>query len=273
MFTLLTKRLARSLWRTKIRLFAVTLMVMVGVFAGISFASYAHTATNMYDDIYADSDEGVNLPDIWIENPSWVWDGEMSEFICEEVANEWLESNLALNECEPRLILDGVMFHVNEDGNESIIPAVWHGIDEGNIDRVWIPDNDCCSGVMASANDEIVIDVRVATGMNLDLGDTVSIGSGTGSMNYTVVGIGYHSNHLYFTQGGSLFPSQPGTFATGYLTAEGLENLANLSSGTSNHLLIDIVGTPEYDLQSTDEIEGEEPVSYTHLTLPTILLV
>ncbi len=258
MFTLLTKRLARSLWRTKIRLFAVTLMVMVGVFAGISFASYAHTATNMYDDIYADSDEGVNLPDIWIENPSWVWDGEMSEFICEEVANEWLESNLALNECEPRLILDGVMFHVNEDGNESIIPAVWHGIDEGNIDRVWIPDNDCCSGVMASANDEIVIDVRVATGMNLDLGDTVSIGSGTGSMNYTVVGIGYHSNHLYFTQGGSLFPSQPGTFATGYLTAEGLENLANLSSGTSNHLLIDIVGTPEYDLQSTDEIEGEE---------------
>jgi len=258
LFTLLTKRLARSLWRTKIRLFAVTLMVMVGVFAGISFASYAHTATNMYDDIYADSDEGVNLPDIWIENPSWVWDGEMSEFICEEVANEWLESNLALNECEPRLILDGVMFHVNEDGNESIIPAVWHGIDEGNIDRVWIPDNDCCSGVMASANDEIVIDVRVATGMNLDLGDTVSIGSGTGSMNYTVVGIGYHSNHLYFTQGGSLFPSQPGTFATGYLTAEGLENLANLSSGTSNHLLIDIVGTPEYDLQSTDEIEGEE---------------
>ena len=258
MFTLLTKRLARSLWRTKIRLLAVTLMVMVGVFAGISFASYAHTATNMYDDIYADSDEGVNLPDIWIENPSWVWDGEMSEFICEEVANEWLESNLALNECEPRLILDGVMFHVNEDGNESIIPAVWHGIDEGNIDRVWIPDNDCCSGVMASANDEIVIDVRVATGMNLDLGDTVSIGSGTGSMNYTVVGIGYHSNHLYFTQGGSLFPSQPGTFATGYLTAEGLENLANLSSGTSNHLLIDIVGTPEYDLQSTDEIEGEE---------------
>ena len=258
MFILLTKRLARSLWRTKIRLFAVTLMVMVGVFAGISFASYAHTATNMYDDIYADSDEGVNLPDIWIENPSWVWDGEMSEFICEEVANEWLESNLALNECEPRLILDGVMFHVNEDGNESIIPAVWHGIDEGNIDRVWIPDNDCCSGVMASANDEIVIDVRVATGMNLDLGDTVSIGSGAGSMNYSVVGIGYHSNHLYFTQGGSLFPSQPGTFATGYLTAEGLENLANLSSGTSNHLLIDIVGTPEYDLQSTDEIEGEE---------------
>ncbi len=258
MFDLLTKRLARSLWRSKLRLFAVILMVMVGVFAGISFASYAHTATNMYDDIYLDSEEGVNLPDIWIENPSWVWNGEASESICEEIANDWPESDLVLNECEPRLILDGVMFHVNEEGNESIIPAVWHGIDEGYVDRVWIPDHDCCSGVMAIENDEIVIDVRVATGMNLDLGDVISIASGSGSMNYTVVGIGFHSNHLYFAQDGSLFPSKPGTFATGYLTAEGLENLANLSSGSSNHLLIDIVGTPEYDLQSTDEIEGEE---------------
>jgi len=257
LFGLLTKRLARSLWRSKLRLFAVILMVMVGVFAGISFASYAHTATNMYDDIYADSDEGVNLPDVWIENPSWVWDGETSESICEEIANDWPESDLVLNECEPRLILDGVMFHVNEEGDESIVPAIWHGIDEGYMDRVWIPNDDCCSGVMASAQDEIVIDVRVATGMNLDLGDTISIASGSGSMDYTVVGIGFHSNHLFFAQEGSLFPSEPGTFATGYMTAEGLENLANLSSGSSNHLLIDIEGTPQYDFQSTEDIEGE----------------
>ena len=46
MFALLTKRLARSLWRTKIRLIAVVLMVVVGVFAGISFAVYAHTAVS-----------------------------------------------------------------------------------------------------------------------------------------------------------------------------------------------------------------------------------
>jgi putative ABC transport system permease protein len=111
---------------------------------------------------------------------------------------------------------------------------------------------------MASADDEIVVDVRVAKGMDVEIGDSISIGSGAGSMNYAVEGIGLHSNHLYFSQGGSLFPSEPGTFATGYLTAGGLEKLANLSSGSANLLLIDIVGTPEYDLQTTTDVEGEE---------------
>jgi putative ABC transport system permease protein len=233
-------------------------MVVVGVFAGISFAAYAHTASSMYDDIYADTDEGVNLADIWVENPSWAWDGSTADSICEEIANQWPDSDLVLNECEPRLKIDGVMFHTNEAGEESIIPAVWHGFDEGYVDRVWFPDHDCCSGVMASADDEIVVDVRVTKGMDVEIGDSISIGSGAGSMNYTVVGIGLHSNHLFFSQGGSLFPSEPGTFATGYLTAGGLEKLANLSSGSANLLLIDIVGTPEYDLQTTTDVEGEE---------------
>ena len=30
-------------------------------------AAYAHTASSMYEDIYADTDEGVNLADIWVE--------------------------------------------------------------------------------------------------------------------------------------------------------------------------------------------------------------
>ena len=42
MSSLLNKRLARSLWRTKLRLMAVVLMVAVGVFAGITFGGYSH---------------------------------------------------------------------------------------------------------------------------------------------------------------------------------------------------------------------------------------
>ena len=258
LFGLLTKRLARSLWRTKIRLFAVVIMVMVGVFAGISFAAYAHTTSSMYEDIYADTDKGVNLADIWVENPGSIWNGSNADLICGEIRNQWPNSDLTLNECEPRLKLEGVMFHISDDGNESIIPAVWHGIDEGHVDRVWFPEHDCCSGAMPSADDEIVVDARVAEGMDVRIGDSITIGSGSGSMDYSVVGIGYHPSHLYYAQSGSLFPADPGTFATGYLSAEGLEKLANLSSGSANLLLIDIVGTPEYDLQSTDDIEGEE---------------
>jgi len=233
-------------------------MVMVGVFAGISFASYAYTATQMYDDIYADTEDGVNLPDIWIENPTWVWNGSTSESICEEIGDQWPESDLVLNRCESRLKLDGVMFHTNVEGKDSIIPAVWHGIGEGHVDRVWFPEHDCCSGSMAINDDEIVVDARVATGMKVQIGDNISIGSGAGSMDYKVVGIGLQSNHLYFAQSGSLFPAKPGSFATGYMTSAGLEKLANLSSGSANQLLIDISGTPEFDLQSTEEVEGEE---------------
>ena len=54
MSMLLTKRLARSLWRTKLRLSAVVLMVAIGVFAGIAFGAYAITTTTLYDDIYRD---------------------------------------------------------------------------------------------------------------------------------------------------------------------------------------------------------------------------
>ena len=259
MLALLNKRLARSMMRSKTRLVAVVAMVVVAVFAGVSFAAYAHTVSGMYEEIYEDTEKGVNLPDVWVENPSSTWDGERSDSLCEEIANNWPDSELILNECEPRLRLDGTMFHkVTEDGvqKEKLVPAVWHGIDEGFVDRVWMPEHNCCPGRMATGESEIVVDDRVASGMNVSLGDSVTIGAGSGRMNFTVVGIGLHSNHLYFSQEGSIFPAEPGTMATGYLSSEGLERLANISSGSSNLLLIDVLGTPDYNIPTTDEDDG-----------------
>ncbi|MBT3357393.1 MAG: ABC transporter permease [Euryarchaeota archaeon] len=258
MYVLLTKRLARSLWRTKIRLVAVLLIIMVGVFSGIAFGHYAHTASTMYDEIYADTEDGINLPDIWVENPGAVWNGNQADSWCEHISTQWPESELVLNECEARLILDGMLL-IEEDEEESkLIPAIWHGIDEGYIDRVWMPEDDCCSGRLAVADDEIVLDAHIADEMEIAIGDTISIGAGQGIMDYTIVGIGFHSNHLYFATPGSILPAEAGTFATGYLSSTGLERLANLSSGSANRLLIDLVGSPDYDLLSTDEVEGVE---------------
>ena len=254
MSTLLTKRLARSLWRTKLRLYAVVLMIAVGVFAGISFGSYADSAAGLYDNIYADDDEGVNLPDLWVENPSGTWDGATADSLCQAIADQWPNPSPALDLCEPRLVMEGLMFHTDDEGEESLVAAVWHGIDEGGVDRVWMPKHECCSGVMAVADDEVVLDEHAASGMGIELGDTVTLGAGHGSMGYTVVGIGYHSNHLYFAQEGVLLPAEDGTFATGYMSDTGMERLANLSAGSANLLLLDIEGTPEYDLQSTDEL-------------------
>ena len=256
MSTLLTKRLVRSLWRTKLRLYSVILMIAVGVFAGISFGTYANSTQALYDNIYADDEKGVNLPDIWVENSAATWDGTTATSLCQTISEQWPDTSMPLETCEPRMVIDGLMFH-NDEGEEKLIPAVWHGIDEGLVDRVWMPEDDCCSGRLASADDEIVLDEHAASGMEIGIGDTVSIGAGHGRMNFTVVGIGYHSQHLYFTQTGSMLPADPGTFATGYLSDNGIERLANLSAGSANLLLLDVAGSPEYDLQSTEEDEGE----------------
>ncbi len=253
MSMLLTKRLMRSLWRTKLRLFAVTMMVTIGVFAGISFGMYANVVTDMYEDTYLDDEDGVNLPDIWVKNPGGTWNQTTSGNLCQLVEEGFSSSVLELEFCESRLILPGLMYHENK-----AISAIWHGIDEGNIDRVWFPEHECCSGRIAESADEIVIDYHVAKGFEIVLNDVVSIGAGLGKVNYTVVGIGLHSNHFYFAQQGSIIPAENGTFATGYLTDEGLEKLANLSSGASNALLIDVKGSPAFDLLSTPENEGPE---------------
>ena len=258
MSMLLTKRLARSLWRTKLRLSAVILMVSVGVFAGITFGAYANAAINLYEEIY-DSEGGVNLPDVWVENSIGTWNESTSGNLCQSISDGWPESEFSLENCEPRLILKGLMYQTNETGEEDLIPGVWHGIDEGDVDKVWMPtDSDMSSGRLAETETEIVLDSHAALGMEIDIGDTVVLGAGHGKKHYTVVGIGFHSQHLFFSQEGVMLPSEAGTFVTGYMTDTGLERLSNLEPGSSNRLLIDITGTPPYDIQSTDENEGEE---------------
>ena len=58
-------------------------MVAIGVFAGIAFGAYANSVTTLYDDIYADDEQGLNLPDVWVENNAGNWDGNTISFnIC-----------------------------------------------------------------------------------------------------------------------------------------------------------------------------------------------
>ena len=96
MSTLLTKRLARSLWRTKLRLYSVILMIAVGVFAGISFGTYANSTQTLYDNIYADDEDGVNLPDIWVENSAATWDGATAASLCQTISEQWPDAAMPL---------------------------------------------------------------------------------------------------------------------------------------------------------------------------------
>ena len=257
MSALLNKRLARSLWRTKLRLLAVVLMVSVGVFAGITFGGYSHNLDNMYATLHADDDKGANLADLWVDNRSATWSAEEVNRFCSTLETAWPSDVAPLDSCEGRSIVQGTMFHTNETGTH-IINSLWHGIpDDANADRVWMPEGHT-EGRVASNADEIVVDAHVVEALDLSLGDTVVIGSGSASLEFNVVGIGYHPLHVFIAPEGSLFPPEPGQYVVGYLSDAGMARLTGEAIGTSNTILLDVEGTPSYDLPDTSEYEGEE---------------
>jgi len=257
MSALLNKRLARSLWRTKLRLLAVVLMVSVGVFAGITFGGYSHNVEGMYDTLQADDEQGSNLADLWIDNRSASWSSDQVDVFCSALTTSWPSDAASLDSCEGRSIVKGTMFHTNETGTH-IINSLWHGIPEdANADRIWMPQGHS-EGRVASNADEIVVDAHVTEALDLSLGDNVTIGAGSASAEFTIVGIGYHPLHVFMAPEGSLFPPEAGQYVVGYVSDSGMARLTNASVGTSNTLLLDIEGTPSFDLPDTEAYEGNE---------------
>ena len=113
-------------------------------------------------------------------------------------------------------------------------------------------------GRTAVASDEIVIDAHVTEALDLNLGDTVTIGAGNATAEFTIVGTGYHPLHVLFAPEGELFPSEPGQYVVGYLSDAGMARLTGEVLGTSNMILLDVEGTPSFDLPDTSEHEGDE---------------
>ncbi|MEC7688400.1 MAG: FtsX-like permease family protein, partial [Candidatus Thermoplasmatota archaeon] len=137
---------------------------------------------------------------------------------------------------------------------------MWHGIPENaDIDRTWFPEgNSTVGGRVAQSSNEIVIDAHVTSALSIEIGDEVRIGAGNGSQNFTVVGIAYHPTNIYLAPEGSIFPPEPGQYVIGYLSNEGIESLSGLEGGSSNTIMLDIEGTPGFDLSTTIEYEGQE---------------
>ena len=257
MSNLLNKRLARSLWRTKLRLVAVVLMVSVGVFAGITFGGYSHNVEGMYETLQADDEGGANLADLWIDNRSTSWSAEEVNTFCDALETSWPAAMPSLDSCESRSIVQGTMFHTNETGTH-IINSLWHGIPaDANADKVWMP-NGHSEGRVASSANEIVIDAHVVEALDLSLDDTVTISAGSASLDFTIVGIGYHPLHVFMAPEGSLFPPEAGQYVVGYVSDSGMARLTNTSLGASNTLLLDVEGTPSFDLPDTEAYEGDE---------------
>ena len=77
-------------------------------------------------------------------------------------------------------------------------------------------------------------------------------------MDFQLVGIGYHPLHVLMAPEGSLFPPESGQYVVGYLSDSGMARLTGNELGSSNTILLDVEGTPSFDLPDTEEYEGEE---------------
>ena len=236
---------------------AVVLMVAVGVFAGITFGGYSHNVEGMYETLHADDEDGANLADLWIDNRSVAWSAEEVSAFCNALEGSWPSNIASLDSCEGRSIVQGTLFHTNDTGTH-IINSLWHGIPaDANADKIWMPEGHS-EGRVASAADEIVIDAHVVEALDLSLDDTITISAGSASLEFTLVGIGYHPLHVFMAPEGSLFPPEAGQYVVGYVSDSGMARLTNASLGVSNTLLLDVDGTPSFDLPDTEAYEGGE---------------
>ena len=152
------------------------------------------------------------------------------------------------------------MFHTNDTG-QHIINSLWHGIPDGaNADRVWMPEGHS-EGRTAVAADEIVIDAHVTEALELSLGDTVSIGAGNATADFTIVGMGYHPLHVLFAPEGELFPSEPGQYVVGYLSDAGMARSHRRSPRHQQHHSCWMSRAPlRLTLPDTSEDEGDEEI-------------
>ena len=255
MSLLLFKRLMRSLWRSKLRLFAVVLMVFVSAFAGVTFGGYAASIEPIYDVIYADDENGTNLADIWVDTKTGWWTQAQTKRFCQEVTNDWPNGTPSIDQCEARFITPATLFLARDEKRERI-GGVFHGIPaEAQVDRIWFPTGHS-EGRAPSKDDELVLDAHVADVLGVKLAQEVVLSAGNGEKTFRVVGIGFHPNHIYFVPEGAIFPPENGTFVVGYLSDTGLSRLMGEGAAPQNQILLDLDGTPAFDLPDTPMDEG-----------------
>ena len=253
MSMLLTKRLARSLWRTKIRLVAVVMMVTMGVFAGATMAGYASNIQTMYDTIYEDT----NLGDLWFDNRTSTWTAEETDSLCSAFSSGGYTTE-SIVACEGRLVMRGTTLH-----EASTIDSLWTSMDpNASVDTLWFPSSGCCDGHPALEPNEVVLSTHVnaldeqgARALPFELGDSVLLGA-EGEATYEIVGIALHHENILNAPEGSILPPKAGTYIVGWMSHEGLARISGVPNGSTNLIILDVEGTPSYDLPDTPEDEG-----------------
>ena len=269
----LRSQLSRPLMRWGIRLPVPSVLTCLFVFlivfgAGLSLAMAEHTRNGetVYDDFY----EATNLADLTATSSGREYSHGDMMAACDTLAEIRANTSHSITQCETRYLHDekAVVMKENESTGEMVeelLPATFHGIDIwdgsfGHISTPWLVDDDSedVTSRIPTMDSEAVIDWHVHLELDVSIGDKMEFILDGVRVNRTVVGYANHARHLYYVPDVSVIIPVEGEYVVVYMPLAGLLSDLDVSPQNRTMLLIDVQGTPEYDLQDTVIEEGPE---------------
>ncbi len=271
------KRLFRHYARNGVVMGLFLMLLIMSTSVSVMMAEHLRTA----DEVYARYYEETNLGDLFVEGPDgFTYDNDALLQAC---ASTPATEGLAIASCETRLTLRGE-YSLSDAQRSAVALArgcaeedatcaanvgdravmVVHGMDLtdtglGRINRLYALDNAAQAwGSQRPGEGEVVLDQQVRKEMGVELGDTVTLELNGSEYDFDVVGFAVQPDHAYWVSSPDVLVPTPGTLMVAYLDIDLLVGLTGLGEGTRNRLLVDVEGTPEWDLLDTPEVEGTD---------------
>ena len=146
---LLFKRLRRSLWRIKLRVFMVLFLITLATWLSISMAEHTRNADSVYQDMYAET----NLGDLFADSNGTFYPASSFDNACSNLSSFASQQGLPINSCEARLSMSA--FFLDEDSKWA--SAKLHGFESGQVNKLYYT-----SGHWPEEAGEVVLDDHLA---------------------------------------------------------------------------------------------------------------
>ncbi len=254
------RRMARSQRRQGFVGILFAALVILSTSMSLMMAEHSQNGQRTLENFYVDT----NLADLTVTAlPGWTYGSTELMAACDELIDNRSGLPVEVAACETRYIHDESF--IRADGES--IPMRVHGIDFSNgnsVSTIW-RDPDQEWGRLPESPGEVLLDRHVHDEQGYDIDDVIQVVLNGRMRNLTVVGYAFHPNHLYFIGSKEQLIPADSAYAVIYLDMAELTTMFDLPPTARTSLLVDVAGTPAYDLQDTVEVEGSELIELTSI--------
>ena len=242
------KSLIRGLRNFKLRLFLMLFLIFMTAMMSVTLREFSSNAEDLYVNIY----DETNLADIIVETDTWMYPENAFLEACSGADSD--SKSLKVNKCETRISVDGRF--KRSDG--VWIPALVYGhVPDSQVTQLF-PNKKFPIGSDNDGIINVIVDTHAVEQLAIEDGDLFLLNINNEVNEVRVKSSGSSPLHLWFAPTESIIPPEDGEFAVIYMDVSLLAEIIDVESNMRNMMLIDLDGTPQYDLQNTREDEGEE---------------